>query len=198
MSDRSRRWTRRLGRWSLVAGVPVGLMLSAVWVWQDSQAAYTATTTNAGNGFSAGTVTLHDDDSGVAMFSVAGLQPGDVGEKCIAVTYGGSLDAAVRLFVAPGDVTGTGLDGYLQLKVEQGTGGSSASCTGFTPTSTIVNGTLAAFAAASTDAATGVGTFDPTSAGQSAVYRFSYSVADDNAAQGLTCQVAFTWEASSV
>ena len=186
MSDRSRRWTRRLGRWSLVAGVPVGLMLSAVWVWRDGQAAKTATTTNAGNGFSAGTVTLHDDDSGVAMFSVAGLQPGDVGEKCIAVTYGGSLDAAVRLFVAPGDVTGTGLVGYLQLKVEQGTGGSSASCT------------LAAFAAASTDAATGVGTFDPTTAGQSAVYRFSYSVADDNAAQGLTCQVAFTWEASSV
>jgi hypothetical protein len=193
--ERSAHGTRR---WAAALAVPLGLVLSAGLIWESSQAAFTAQTVNAGNTFSAGSVILTDDDASTAMFAVTGLKPGASGQKCIAVTYGGSLNAAVKLFVAPGDLAGTGLGGYLNLTVEEGTGGSFGSCAGFTPSGSDFTGTLAAFAGASTTSATGVGSFAP--AGGSAavrVYRFSYTLADDNAAQGLTATVKFTWEASS-
>src|SRR3712207_7319239 len=43
---------------------------------------------------------LSDDDSGSAMFTATGLKPGSTGTKCIQVTYGGSLAAAVKLYVS--------------------------------------------------------------------------------------------------
>lgn len=185
------------GRWLVAASLPVGLLISALWIWQGSQAAYTATTSNPGNGFSAGTVDLADDDNGSAMFSVAGLQPGDTGRRCIRISYSGSLRARVKVFVAPGALTGSGLSAYLDLTIEEGSGAGFGSCAGFTPTATVQNDTLAAFANASTSAATGVGTFTPTGTGQSQDYRFTYTLRNDDAAQGRTSQVAFTWVATS-
>jgi len=188
---------QRFVRWALVTSVPLGLLLSTVWVWQGSQAAYTAVTSNSGNTFSAGTVSLTDDDSGSAMFSVSGLQPGSTGQRCLAVTYHGSLGAAVKLFMEPTSITGTGLDTYLVLKIDEGTGGNNGTCAGFAGTQ-IYNSTLGSLAATANNSATGLGTWAPTGAGQSRVYRFTYSLQDNNAAQGLNCQAAFTWEATSV
>jgi Camelysin metallo-endopeptidase len=190
---------RRARRWTAVLAIPLGLGLSAALIWQNSQAAFTAQTSNAGNSFAAGTVALTDDDTGTFMFSVTGLKPGDTGQKCIAVTYGGSLNAAVKLFVAPGDLTGTGLGAYLNLTVEEGTVGAFASCGAFVATATDVPGTLlSTFAGASTNSATGVGNFNPAGgSGASKVYRFTYTLADDNAAMGKNATVKFTWEASS-
>ena len=45
----------------LAATVPLGIIASGVLVWQASYAAFSATTTNPSNTFSAGTVTLTDD-----------------------------------------------------------------------------------------------------------------------------------------
>ena len=189
---RAQRFVRR----ALVTSVPVGLLLSTVWVWQGSQAAYTAVTSNSGNTFSAGTVSLTDDDSGTALFTLSGLQPGSTGQRCLTVTYRGTLGARVKLFVTPGSVTGTGLDAYLVLRVEEGSGGSNSSCAGFSGTQ-ISSSTLGSMGLAATNSATGLGTWAPTAAGQSRVYRFTYSLQDDNAAQGLNCQASFTWEATS-
>lgn len=187
---------RRSPRWASIAVLPLGLTLSGFFVWQGSEAAFTAQTSNPGNSFSAGTVTLSDDDTGVAMFTMSGLRPGSTDTKCITVTYTGSLAATVKLYVAPGDYTGTGLGTYLNLTVQEGTGGSYASCTGFVSSAADYTGTLGAFAAARTSSATGVGSFAPT-AGQSRAYRFTYTLADNNAAQGLNSQVTLTWEAAS-
>ena len=188
---------RRFGRWALVAGLPIGLVLSGGLIWQASQAAFTATTSNSANSFAAGTVTLADDDTGTYMFSVSGLEPGSTGQHCITVTYGGSIAAAVKLYVAAGGLTGTGLAAYLNLTIEEGAGGSFGSCAGFVSAATDFTGTMAAFATASTNSATGVGSFAPTGAAQSEVYRFTYTLADNNAAQGLNSLVTFTWGATS-
>ncbi len=197
MTGRPDGRAQRFVRWALVTSVPLGLLLSSAWVWQGSQAAYTGVTSNSGNTFSAGTVSLTDDDSGTALFTVSGLQPGSTGQRCLTVSYHGTLGAQVKLFVTPGSVTGTGLDAYLVLKVEEGTGGSNASCAGFSGTQ-IFNSTLGSLAGSATNSATGLGSWAPTGAGQNRVYRFTYGLQDDNAAQGLNCQASFTWEATGV
>ncbi len=187
----------RIVRLALVAAGPMGLLLSVLVVWSGSRAAFVAATANPGNAFSAATVTLTDDDSGTALLTATGLEPGGAVQNCIQVSYGGSAPAAVKTYVAPGGLTGTGLGTYLKLKIEEGTGGGFGSCTGFVAGSTDYTGTVAAFAAASTSAATGVGAFAPSGAGASQVYRVTATLADDDAARGLTAQLALTWTAAS-
>jgi hypothetical protein len=175
------------------AGVPVTLLASAGLVWQASTAAFSASTATPSNSWTAGTVALVDDDANAAMFTATGLRPNDTGTKCIAVTYNGSLTSAVKLYAAS---TGT-LAPYLNLTVEEGTGGSFGSCAGFSATSTLYNGTVSGFAAANTSYASGVSSWTPTGSGQSRSYRFVYTVQDNNAAQGLTANATFTWEAQN-
>jgi hypothetical protein len=176
----------------LAALLVVGFVVMGV-----SRAAFFDTTTNDANQFAAGTVVLVDDDSGSAMFNVSGMAGGDTATGCIAVTYNGSITPAdVVLYVAPGGLTGTGLDDYLNLTVERGTGGSFGDCTGFSGSS-IYSGTLDGFAAASTDFASGAGLWTASSTGDSRVYRFTLTLQDDNAAQGLTATTTFTWEAQN-
>ena len=103
------------------------------------------------------------------------------------------------LYVAPGDLGGSGLAGYLDLTVERGSGAAAfGDCTGFTSAETLTTGgTLAAFAAASTDFASGAGTWAPAATGESQWYRVVVTLQDDNAAQGLDATVDFTWEAQN-
>lgn len=179
----------------LGCAVPAGLVISGLLVWQSSEAAFTAETRNPGNSFAAGTVAISDDDTGTALFSVSGLKPGSTGTNCIALQYSGSLPATVRLYVAPGDATGTGLATYLSFTIEEGTGGGFGSCGGFSG-SAVYSGTLANLASTATNAATGVGAWTPPGPG-TRIYRFTYTLADNNAAAGLTAQVSFTWQATN-
>jgi hypothetical protein len=163
-----------------------------------SRAAFYDTTTNDANTFDAGTVVLVDDDTGSAMFSVSNMKPGDSSAECIAVTYNGTVvPADVVEYVSAGDLTGTGLDDYLNLTVERGTGGSFGDCTGFSSENTDYSGTLDGFAGTHTDFASGAGTWAPASTGESKVYRFTVTLQDNNAAQGLDATVTFTWEAQN-
>ena len=172
--------------------VVVGFLVMGV-----SRAAFFDTTTNDSNTFDAGTVVLVDDDTGSAMFNASVMGGGDSLTECIEVTYDGSITPAdVVLYVAAGGLTGTGLDDYLSLTVERGTGGSFADCTGFSGSS-IYSGTLDGFAATYTDFASGVGSWTANSTGDSQVYRFTVTLQDDNAAQGLNATATFTWEAQN-
>lgn len=164
-------------------------------------AAFTATTVNATNEWSAGSVVLDDDDSNTSMFSATGLVPGSSGSKCIAVTYNGTLAATVKLY-ATGYSTTKALGPYLNLTIEEGTGSTFAgsgptSCPGFTATATLYEGTLADFAATKTSHANGIGSFAPNGAGQTRVFRISYRVdyAAPEATQSGTAAAGFTWEA---
>ena len=168
--------------------------------------AFSSTTTNSGNSFQAGSVSIGDDDAGGAMLSLANATPGDSDSGCIVVTYTGSLASTVRLY---GQTGGSGLDAYLTLKVTRGSipAPSFKSCTGFTADSTdyigsgagvVYNGTLQGFP--DTYAA---GLADPPGApaswaqNEAHAYKFEVTVQNNSAAAGKTATQDFVWEAQS-
>ena len=79
---------------------------------------FSATTQNAGNEISTGTVTLADNDAGSAMFNVTGAKPGDSWQRCIRVTYNGTIPAQVHFYTQanPG-----ALASYMNMKIHTGT-----------------------------------------------------------------------------
>jgi hypothetical protein len=186
-----------LGLLTRLGAVAVGLLVMSLLVVTGSRAAFTASTANGSNTFTAGTVTLADDDAGSVMFNLTGMKPGDTATKCVNVTYTGSLAADVKLY---GTVGGTGLATYLDTTVDIGTGatgGASLDCTGFVLGSNLDNGTLAAFGAARTDYSNGLGGFTGATNPSTRSYRVTVTLQDDNLAQGKTASAAFTWEAQN-
>jgi hypothetical protein len=196
----------RLPRPATVARLALSVVLLAgLWsvAGPSTWAALSSSTANTGNTFSAGTVTMTDNDSSAAMFTFTNQKPGVVEDACIRVQYTGSVSASVvKLY---GTVTGT-MAPYLQLTVTRGTDSSPTfdTCTNFTADATnyigagagvVFNGTLSTFpttyAAGLTDPLT------PWTNVSSASYKFSVQVADNNSVQGLTSGAAFTWEARS-
>ena len=190
---------RRNGAIAVAAAVVAGLLGSGAFVWQGTNAAFTSTTSNGANNWTAGAVTISDDDSNVAMFNATGLVPGSTGSKCIKVTYSGNVTAAVKLYVSASSGT---LNPYIDLVVEEGSGGGNvgdfSSCGSFSG-STIYNGTLASFGSTKTGFATGVGTFAPTASGQFKVYKFSYtlSASTPDSQQSATAALTFQWESQA-
>jgi hypothetical protein len=183
---------RRVLSSALVAGFVAG----GAMVWNSSQAAFAGKASNGVDSWSAGTVTLADNDSSAALFTASGLKPGNTGSTCITVTYGGSANGTVKLYVAPADLTGS-LGQYINLTVDQGTASTfGPSCTGFTSGGTVYSGTLAGFAAASTSFSSGAGSW-PVAGGSGAAkgYRFTWSLQDNKNAQGTSAGARFTWEA---
>lgn len=193
-------------RKNLAKGVlPIGILASAGMVWQSSYAAFSGTTSNAGNSWTAGTVKLTDNALGSAILTANGLKPGSTGTACIKLTYAGSLAAATKLYVAAGDLTTTtpsNLAPYLTLKVDEGSG-SDPACSDFVPAVNDYNPTsstaqtLDTFATTATGFASGVGAWLPAANGATKDYRFTWTVQDNNAAQGLNATVTFTWEAQN-
>ena len=173
----------------------LAVLFVSVLIVAGSKAAFSDTTANTGNTWLAGTVILTDDDTGSAKFVVSDMAPLDTVTNCTVATYSGSLlPSNVNLYGVSG---GTGLDAYLDLTVEEGSGGVFADCTGFTPTSTIFTGTLTSFAATHTNFATGAGAWNPAANPESRTYRFTVTLQDNNAAQGLNATATFTWEAQA-
>ncbi len=204
MSLRTAR-TSRTGRTTRIAtwgAIPAALALSGALIAHSSYAAFSATTVNPTNNWTTGTVALSDDDSNTAAFTVSNLAPGATGTKVIAVTSNGSLASAVKLY-GTNPATTNGLSSYVNLVITQGTGGSFASGTGFTPLATgsnVYTGTLANLATSATSYATGLGTWTPTgSAAETRTFQIKYTVdsATPNAAQGGTAAIGLTWEAQN-
>lgn len=169
----------------LLSTAVLGMMLSVVagGTW----AAFSDTTANANNDFSTGTVEISNDLGATAMFAVSGMSPLQTETGCIEVTYTGTLPAAVRLY---GTTDAGGLDAYLDLVVERG-----ASCTNFGTPTALYSGTLAAYP----DAYAGgvVDTDASWTTGEMAAYRFTVTLQNNDAAQGLDVDQAFSWEARS-
>lgn len=185
----------------LVAGaaVPAAVLISGALVWQSSYSAFSATTSNPSSNWAAGTVALSDDDSNTALFTAANLKPGATGTKCIAVTSTGSLPSAVKLY-GTGYSTSNGLAGFINLKVEEGTGGTTNSCAGFTGGSTVFDASLASFGTTKTSYATGVGGWAPTGSGnETRSYRITYTLSGStpDSAQGGAASVGLTWESQN-
>ncbi len=162
---------------------------------------------NTGNGFAAGTVNLTDNDTGAAGLTLSSALPGTSDTSCIRVTYGGSLDAGLRMYA---NVSGS-LAPYLTLKVTRGTDASPSfdSCGSFTPDATdyrgfgpgvVYSGPLSAY-----PASYDVGVVDPPtgpvetwSPGENRSYKLTVTLGDDPAAQGLSAGATFSWEARNL
>ncbi len=183
-------------------GIVLGFLVASGIVLQMSWAAFSSVTDNDSNSVTAGTVLLTDDDSAAAMFSVAGMVPGDVVVRCIRVTSGGTVanPGAVKLY-SGGYTDSSTLGSYLNLTVDEGTGGTFADCTGFGVVNTIVNAqTLVAFDAARTSYANGVGVWDPATTPETITYRFTIEMdpATPNTHQGESVtNLTFVWEIQS-
>jgi hypothetical protein len=166
--------------------------------------AFSATTTNAGNTITAGTVAIADNDAGAAMYSIPNAKPGESVSKCIKVTYTGSVDADVRIYTT--STIGT-LGQYVDLTITPGTQATPTfpSCTGFTPDAggALYTGTLQNFGSAKGSYANGVVDNPGTSAtkwvaNDSVVYQVTATLQSSapDVAQGLTTgSHTFTWEA---
>jgi hypothetical protein len=178
-----------------VSVVALSFALVAVLVVTSSRAAFVAQTDNTVNTVSTAAIALTDNDSGTAMFAnVTGLAPGTTVDRCIDVTYSGTIDPLPVVLYASSTPTGT-LAPYLNLTVEVGPDTTAAygDCTGFTAGSTVYTGTLQSFAAADSYP-TGLTTWDPTTGPDTRTFRFRLAVQNDPAAQGLTTTFGFSWE----
>jgi predicted ribosomally synthesized peptide with SipW-like signal peptide len=167
-----------------------------------SDAAFTDTTESSGNSFSTGTVELVDDDLDAAMFSVGNLLRGQSVSDCIVVTYQGTVNDPSGVNVYSGGYTDSGdLATYLNLTIEEGSGGTFGDCTGFTPENTIESGgTLSNFDTTRVDYASGVGVWDPASTPESKTYRVTVALdaalPDTQQDQSVT-EMTITWEIQS-
>lgn len=144
-------------------------------------------------------VELTDSAAGTALFGNETLAPGMTVDRCIAVTYAGTVDVEpVQLYAA---ATSGDLAPYLDLTITIGdhATGPSSSCAGFLPSGTLFSGTLADFAATHSSYATGRTTWEPSESKETRGFRFSLSVRDEPAASGKSTTFGFSWrtEASS-
>jgi hypothetical protein len=181
----------------VIAAVAVGL----------TSAAFVGTTSNAGDSFTTGTVSITDNDAGGSMLALSAAKPGNSDTSCIKVTYTGSLDSTVRLYAA----AASPLAPFLQLTVTRGTDSSPSfdACTNFTSDATnyigsgagvIYSGLLSAY-----PATYGSGIVDPVSGSPETwttsevhSYKFVVSLINNPAAQGLSATATFTWEARNL
>ena len=180
------------------SSAPVAVLLAGLMVWQGSNAAFTSDTRNTGNSWELGTLGISDDDGGSAMFQIANAVPMQTGEKCIAVTASTGVPSTIKFYV--GQLASDGLEPYIKLTIAQGTGGSFASCTGFTATQTEASQPLASLDTDHSSWATGILPWT-TSVGVTKTYKFDWvfdttglTEAQVNALQGKAASINFEWE----
>lgn len=181
---------------------------------QGTQAAFTATTSTVGD-FTAGSVTIRDDDSAAAMFDVQALEPGQNDRKCLIVTYEGDLANEVRLRASLTETDGGSpvvpanalLDSHLNVLIEYDTVTTAnfANCGDFTSEGTLFNDTLANLVATHTTFANGktLGTaagaaWTPVT-NETRVFMITYtlSATAPDTVQGDRAVATFTWEAQN-
>lgn len=190
----------RTSKLNLLAGL-LALALISAMVLRMSSAAFTGSTSNSGNSWDAGTVSLSDNDSGSAMFTAPNMKPGDSVNGCVQVTYTGSIvpSAPVSLAAAVteqiGSNGGNGLGDDLDVTVSLGALGTTCALWTAVGASTAYSGTLAAMSGASTG-------WTPTASGGAdtvRAFRFVITLGSDtpNTAQTDGADAVFTWSATS-
>jgi hypothetical protein len=190
---------RRRSRNALViqlAAVALSFILIALLVVTSSRAAFVAQNDNVTNQVTAASIDLTDNDAGTAMFAnVTGLMPATNVDRCIDVTYTGTVDPTAVLLYANAAPTGT-LAPYLDLTIDIGadTADPFRTCTAFTASANVYTGTLSAFASSHADYATGLSTWNPVGSPETRTFRFRISVQDNAAAEGLTSTFGFSWQ----
>jgi hypothetical protein len=148
--------------------------------------AFSSSTENPGNNFDAGTVFISDNDANSALYNVINRRPGDFVERCIKVTYGGSLSSDVKLYLP--DAINAQVGDYTSLSITSGTG-DQADCSNFTADasgSNVYTGELDDFRAAYNSYANGLLDFPLAKTkwdtNDAVTYKFRVELQDDNTA----------------
>jgi predicted ribosomally synthesized peptide with SipW-like signal peptide len=178
----------------LLVGLGAGMGAGTVAAWSDDA-------DNTGNRIKAGTVVLTNDAGGSAVYPVGAATPGTAMNRCVVVSYDGTLRARVKLF---GSVSG-GLAPHLTLEVVRGTKAPAADgdCTGFAPDTADHAGLGAGVlwrGPLDTFPGSGAAIVDPQSWGEGDdhAYQFRLTMSSAEAAQGLSATMSFTWEAENL
>lgn len=115
---------------TLAVAAAAGVSLVATVVIPRTLGFFDASTSNPGNSFTSGTLTMSNDHDGNLVLSVAsGMKPGDVACGRVTIANTGSLPAQVEL--SESAVTGGGASSfgrYLQMSIVQD-GNFSSGCT---------------------------------------------------------------------
>jgi len=185
----------------LLTALAVGSLSALVGL--GTYSAFTATTTNAGNNISSGTVKIDQHTGATTLYNVTNQKPGDSTTKCLRVNYSGSLTAsAVKLYVSSGITNGTNYN----LEIDRGSGLSTLdgtmSCAGFTQTSVAYNGALGSLGTSYAAGVDGKASAATWGNGDTVDYRFIITQNDDATPNAHTTVVSsgshtFTWEARS-
>ncbi len=207
----------RLGA-AVMATLLSGTVVSSAMVVKTSAAGFSGSTTNGTNSWETGSVSLTDNDAGVAMFSTTGstrsmgvtgtadgkLNQGDVLRRCMQVQYTGSISGNtgmnVKLYGTAG--TATALAPGLDVKIQQ-LAGTPTDCTdGSWSTATTIydSGVVAAtndnqlndFTTNVGSFANGVGSWNAPTTNEAKYYRFVMTV-NTAAAQSAAAEATFTW-----
>lgn len=133
-------------------------------------------------------ISLVDDRNGAALFSTAVLSPGRVDTACVGLSASGSVDAGTEVELSAQSRSGD-LARYLVVSVDRGSVPDGGSCASFSG-ERIFSGTLAEVPDAD---GPGIPTGWRPALAQRSVYRFSVTVLDDPAAQGLDASATFRW-----
>lgn len=187
-----------------VLGTLAAVTLVGVLGVAGTTAALSDTTENELNEFDAGEVDLEDNDSGTFMYDVEDAEPGNPIERCIQISYTGTMDSTVSLYMSTpvGDVAP-----YVNMVVEAGTQTTPVfpDCTGFSATETLYTGTLAGFQSTHGTVAAGAvyspnGGGTPWTPGDTAVYRVTLELSSAARGPGENFSGAhtYTWQADSV
>jgi hypothetical protein len=168
--------------------------------------AFSSTTDNPGNTIATGSVAISDNDLGVSkLIEISGAKPGTPYERCMLVTYTGTLPASVKMSV-PTAVAALAAD--LDLDVTAGTqpvdpARPFGDCSGFTASAGAnlfgdnAGDTLATFRGAHQDWDTGL-VHNPGGSwtqGESVAYRFTVNVQEDAPQGASTGAFTVKWEA---
>ncbi len=172
---------------ALIAALGVGAL-----AYTSTNAAFTGTTGNTANNFTAAAVTLTDDDFGGTNLTLANMIPGDVSSGCIEVTYNGTTTdlAGLRVY---GSSTGALLPD-LDVLIQRD--GASSSCATPGALTTVYTGSLSGLG---NDWTTGSAGLTPAATGETVAYHFDVTLdaLTPNAQQGATASADFTWEVRS-
>lgn len=177
----------RIGRAAASAlAAAVSALIIATLVVNRSSDALDPDGTIAASSLSAGTVSLVDDDQGRSLFDLSDMAPGRPVVRCIELVYEGSIvpvDLALQAEAA-GE-----LSRFLDVSIDEGTGGSFETCDGFAATDAVFDGTLDELAGSGwLELARIVNTGTRTS------YRIEFALQDEQAALGRAASASFVWE----
>lgn len=198
MRPLNKKTVARIGTFTVI---PAALLAAGIVVSTASYSAFSADTSDGKDNWSMGSVELSNDAKSNALFSASNLKPGSTGTNCIAVTSSGSLPSAVKLYATNVEQT-KDLGSYVNVKVDQGTGGGYGTCEGFTPagSGSLYNDSLTKFASSHTNYATGIGAWQPTGTkAETKTFQITYTVSPDapSSLMGAKASLGFTWEAQN-